>query len=164
MVRGFSPGVIPAKAETHEHRAGQHVVRPRSWVPAFAGMTLLVGLAACDVVPPPANNQAEGAPRAAAPQGEGELTTAERRVRERLGHGPDVVFSNPRRSASEGVTIVCGEYARGEARQRYIVVDSTDVFLEPELQPGEMDRYYGEFCGEGPGNRPPPAAPQGNAQ
>nr|MDQ4088370.1 hypothetical protein [Pseudomonadota bacterium] len=80
---------------------------------------------------------------------EGDVGAAERLVRQRLGDPQGLAFSNPRRGASEGVSIVCGDYEQGGQRQRYIVVDRQDVFVEPQMQGGEMDRAFREFCGEG---------------
>ena len=157
-------GVIPAKAGTHEHDAVRNRLGRRSWFPAFAGMTLCLLLAACDRAEAPANNQAAAPANSAQAPVEGDVAVAERLVRERLGNPQGLVFGNPLRTASEGVTIICGDYARGAERQRFIVVGGEDAFLEPELQPGEMDRYFTEFCAEGQGNRPPPVAPQGNSQ
>jgi hypothetical protein len=128
------------------------------------GLAALFLLAACDRGEAPANNLAAAAPQAQATEAEGDVAAAERQVRERLGNPQGLVFGNPLRTASEGVTIICGDYARGAERQRYIVVGGEDAFLEPEMQPGEMDRYFAEFCAEGQGNRPSPVAPQGNSQ
>ena len=157
-------GVGPAKAGTHEHYAAQNRRRRSSWIPAFAGMTLCLSLTACDRAGAPANNQAAAPANSAQATVEGDVAVAERVVRERLGNPQGLVFANPRRTASEGVTIICGDYARGAERQRFIVVGGEDAFLEPEMQPGEMDRYFTEFCAEGQGNRPSPVAPQGNSQ
>jgi hypothetical protein len=128
-----------------------------------AGLVAVLLLAACDRAEAPANNQA-AAPQAPAPASEGDVAAAERLVRERLGNPQGLVFANPLRTASEGVTIICGDYAQGAERQRYIVVGGEDVFIEPQMSAGEMDRAYGEFCAEGQGNRPSPVAPQGNSQ
>jgi hypothetical protein len=97
----------------------------------------------------PANDQAAAAPQKApaAPAPEGDVGAAERLVRERLGNPQGLAFSNPRRGASEGVGIVCGDYEQGGRRNRYIVVDRQDVFVESAMRAGEMDRAFGEFCG-----------------
>ena len=55
--------------------------------------------------------------------------------------------------------IVCGDTSRGGRRQRYIVVNREDAFVEPQMRPGQMDRAVAEFCGQGHDNRPPPATP-----
>ena len=70
-------------------------------------------------------------------------------MRERIGNGDDVTFSNARRGASEGVPIVCGDYRQSGQTHRYIVVDRQDVFVEPQMRAGEMDRAFAEFCGDG---------------
>ena len=119
-----------------------------------AAMTLLLAptmLAACDRGEPAVNAQAAAPANAAAPAAapQGDVSTAERAVRERLGNARAITFANPRRGASEGVRIVCGEYLQGDARHRYIVVAGEDVFIEPQMQPGEMDRAFAEFCGDG---------------
>jgi len=164
--------VIPAKAGTHEHGAVQVLGRRRSWAPAFAGVTPVVLtpvglaplLAACQQATAPANNQAAApVPQKAAP--ESDVGAAQRLVRARLGGGADVQFQAVHRSASDGVPIVCGTYQQGGRTQRYIVVNGEEAFVEPQMQPGEMDRANAEFCGEGHDNRPPPATPApGNAQ
>ena len=116
-------------------------------------MVFVLGLlAACGREEPAANNQAAAAPAnaaASAPEGEGDVSTAERQVRERLGNPQGVIFSNARRGASEGVRIICGDYEQDGQRQRYIVVGGEDVFVEPQMQAGEMDRAFAEFCGDG---------------
>ena len=102
---------------------------------------------ACQRAEAPANNQAAAAPAPAkASQPEGDVSRAERLVREQLGNPAGVTFAVPQRTASEGVRIVCGEYRQGNARNRYIVVDGERVFVEPRMRPGEMDRAYVEFC------------------
>lgn len=142
--------VIPAKAGIS--------LPSRTGIPAFAGMTgrwavltPLLLLAACGRDEPAANNQSVAAPRAPVPppRPEGAVGAAERLVRERLGNPRGLTFSNPRRGAGEGVAIVCGDYEQGGARHRYIVVGGQDVFVEPRMRPGEMDRAFAEFCGDG---------------
>jgi hypothetical protein len=119
-------------------------------------MPLLL-LTACQQAEAPAANQAAQArpPQKAAP--ESDVGTAERLVRARIGG--EVHFLAVRRSASQGVPILCGFYEQGGRRQRYIVVNGDDVFVEPGMRPGEMDRAVAEFCGQGTDDRPPPAAP-----
>ena len=107
----------------------------------------LVLLAACGRGGEGANNQAAAAPPKA-PQ-EGDVGTAERLVRAQLGNPQGLSFSNPRRGISEGVTIICGDYQQGGTRQRYVVVGGEEVFVEPRMGPGEMDRAFNEFCGDG---------------
>jgi hypothetical protein len=114
-------------------------------------LAILALLASCGGEEP-ANKQVPAAPppkATAAPAAEGAVGTAERLVRQRLGNPQGVTFSNPRRGASEGVPIVCGDYEQGRARHRYIVVGGEDVFVEPGMGPGEMDRAFLEFCGDG---------------
>ena len=101
----------------------------------------------------PANEQAAAPVNAAAPaaQPQGDVSAAEAKVRERLGNPQGLTFANARRGASEGVPIICGEYSQGEARHRYLVVDGEEVFVEPQMEPGEMDRAFAEFCADGRG-------------
>jgi hypothetical protein len=110
-------------------------------------------LAACQQAEPPANDLAAPAPKA---HGEGDISTAERLVRQRLGTTGEIRFSGARRSASQGIAIVCGSYEQGGVRQRYLVVAGEEVFVEPRMRAGEMDRAFAEFCGEGTDNRPAP--------
>jgi hypothetical protein len=120
-------------------------------------MPLLL-LSACQQAGTAANTQAALAPapqKKAAP--EGDVGTAERLVRARIGG--EVHFLAVRRSASQGVPILCGFYEQSGHRQRYIVVNGDDTFVEPGMRPGEMDRAVAEFCGQGTDDRPPPAAP-----
>lgn len=104
-------------------------------------------LAACQQAEPaPAGNQAAPAPRA---DSNGDVAAAERIVRARIGTTGEIHFFGARRSASEGVPIVCGLYQQGGVRQRYIVVGGEEAFVEPQMQAGEMDRAVAEFCREG---------------
>jgi hypothetical protein len=166
--------VIPAQpvlscvegAGTHERGVAGFLGRGCSWAPAFAGVTPLVlapFLAACQQAAAPANNQvAAPPPQKAAP--ESDVSAAQRLVRARLG-GAEVHFLAASRSASDGVPIVCGSYEQGGRTQRYVVVNREDAFVEPQMQPGQMDRAVAEFCGQGSDNRPPPATPaRGNRQ
>ena len=146
--RFTSTRVIPAKAGTHERRGRRTFAGFSSWIPASAGMTLLLALSACGRDGEGANNQAAAAP-AKASQTEGDVGTAERLVRAQLGNPEGVTFSNPRRSISEGVTIICGDYEQSGSRQRYIVVGGEEVFVESGMEAGEMDRAFTEFCGDG---------------
>jgi len=101
-------------------------------------------LAACQQAEAPAN-QAAPAPRAPS---NGDVAAAERVVRARLGTTGETHFFGARRSASEGVPIVCGLYRQGGVRHRYIVVGGEEAFIEPQMREGEMDRAVAEFCGE----------------
>ena len=167
MTRTAPTRVIPAQAGTHEHGGVGNLGRRCSWAPAFAGVTPLVlapFLTACQQAPAPANNQAAAVPppKQAAP--EGDVATAQRLVRARLG-GAEVHFLTVQRSANEGVAIVCGTYEQGGRTQRYIVVNGEDAWVEPQMRPGQMDLAVAEYCGQGGDNRPPPATPvPGNAQ
>jgi hypothetical protein len=100
-------------------------------------------LAACQQAAPTAN-QAAAAP---APPADADVTTAERLVRAKLGPA-DIRFVDARRSASAGVPIVCGAFDHGGGRQRYVVVNGEEAFVEPQMLPGEMDRAVREFCME----------------
>ena len=123
----------------------------------------LLLLAACQRAEQPAN-QAEAAPPPQ-PTAAGDISAAEELVRRRLGGSAEIRFSGARRSASEGVAIVCGFYEQGGARRRYIVVGDEDAFVESQMVPGEMERAVREFCREGEGNGPvrrtPPSGEKG---
>ncbi|MBX3562124.1 MAG: hypothetical protein KF780_09970 [Sphingomonas sp.] len=98
---------------------------------------------------------------------EGEVTLAERLAREALGNPEALTFADPIRSRSEGVTIICGHYTRGEEpARRYIVVDNQDVFVEANMSQADMDASFAEFCTQGAQRPAQPAAPapQENAQ
>ena len=117
-------------------------------------------LAGCQQAEAPADNQAAAAaqaPQKALP--EGDVAAAERVVRNRIGTSGEAHFLGARRSASEGVPIVCGLYEQGGRRQRYIVVNGEEAWVEPQMQPGQMDRAVAEYCGQGTDNRPPPTTP-----
>ncbi len=106
-------------------------------------------LAACQSNPA-ANNQAEAAPetnQAAAP--ETDVAAAQRLVRQRIGSNGEVGFGQAQSGDREGVNVVCGSYRQSGREHRYIVVNRDDVFVESEMQPGEMPRAVAEFCGDG---------------
>ena len=108
-----------------------------------------VALTACQSNPA-ANNQAEAAPeanQAAAP--ESEVAAAQRLVRTRVGSNGEVSFGQPQSGSREGVSVVCGTYSQSGREHRYIVVNRDDVFLEPEMAPGQMPQAIAEFCGDG---------------
>ena len=152
--------VIPAKAGTHELGVGRYFGLRCSWTPAFAGVTpvlLAPLLAACQQAEAPANQVAAAPPQKAAPVGD--VAAAEQLVRARIGAGGEIRFVAASRSASDQVPIVCGQYEQSGRRQRYIVVNREEAFVEPQMRPGEMDRAVAEFCGQGNDNRPPPATP-----
>ena len=121
-------------------------------------MLLAPLLTACQQAGPPANHAAAApAPKQAAPVSD--VSAAERLVRASIAAGGEARFFGARRSASDGVPIVCGLYEQGGRRQRYVVVNGEEAFVEPRMRPGEMDRAVAEFCGQGNVNRPPPPAP-----
>jgi len=96
----------------------------------------------------PANNQSAAAPtNAAAPADP--LAVAERLVRARVQQSGEIRFIEARVRDHQGVTVVCGAYEQGGQRQRYIVVDGQDVFVEPEMAAGQMPQAINEFCAEG---------------
>jgi hypothetical protein len=111
-------------------------------------LAALILLGACEANAPVAN-RAEP-PKAGHP--EGDVAAAERLVRQRIGSTGEIHFSGATRSSSDGVPIICGAYEQGGVRQRYIVVDRDQAFVEPRMGPGEMDRAVAEFCGEGRDN------------
>lgn len=116
----------------------------------MSGVALLF-LSACHRGEAPATNASAAAP---APETipEGDVSAAQRLVRAKLGNPANLAFSAPRRSVSDGVRIVCGRFSQnGGASQRYIVVDSRDAFVEPQMRPGAMDQASSEFCQNGGG-------------
>ena len=109
------------------------------------GALILLILAGCQQAEAPSNQTA------AAPieLPKGDVSEAEAIVRQRLGNPRDLTFAEAERSASQGVPIICGAFQQAGARQRYIVVGGSEVFIEPQMEAGEMDRAFTEFCGEG---------------
>ncbi len=110
-------------------------------------LLLPILLAGCQREGPAAENKQAAAPAPKAAQPENEVARAERLVREQVGSGAALTFAPPQRTLSDGVPILCGEYAQGDERQRYIVVNNESVFVEPRMRAGEMDRAFVEFCG-----------------
>ena len=110
-------------------------------------LILLLLLAACSRGAAPANKAAPVAP--AAPAVVGDVGTAERLVRERIGTTGEIHFTEASRHADDGVRIICGAYEQGGVRQRYIVVDGRDAFVEPQMRAGEMERAFGRWCTDG---------------
>ena len=105
-------------------------------------------LAGCGDVAP-ANDQAQAASPA---EPQGPEAVAERLVRQRLGNG-DVRFEEARAFSSGAVPIVCGSYSEpGRPHQRYVAVSEIEVWIEPDMAPGEMDRAFAEFCRDGAAN------------
>ena len=103
-------------------------------------------LAACQSGQP-ANNQVAAAPPPASPANP--VAIAERLVRERVAARGEVRFVEGGIRRHQDVIVVCGAYEQGGQRQRYIVVNGEDVFVEPEMAAGEMPRAVNEFCAEG---------------
>src|SRR5204862_7916678 len=79
----------------------------------------LLLLAACQQAEAPANNQAVSAPAPQKAAPESDVSAAERLVRARIGSAGEIRFSGVRRSASQGVPVVCGFYEQAGHRQRY---------------------------------------------
>ena len=103
-------------------------------------------LASCGEAAVP-ENKAAAAPRPAASAGP--EAAAERLVRARLGSS-DVRFEQARAYRSGGVAVVCGAYSQpGHPHQRFVAVSDVDVWLEPDMAPGQMDRAFAEFCKDG---------------
>jgi hypothetical protein len=116
-------------------------------------------LTACQQAGAPANNQVAQAPAPQKAAPESDVSAAERLVRARIAAGGAARFIDARRSASDGVPIVCGAYEQAGRRQRYVVVNGEEAFVEPQMRAGQMDRAIAEFCGQAADNRPPPATP-----
>jgi len=95
----------------------------------------------------PANNQAAAAPAPVSPANP--VAIAERLVRDRVASRGEVRFVEGGIRRHQEIVVVCGAYEQAGARQRYIVVNGEDVFVEPEMGPGEMPRAVNEFCAEG---------------
>ena len=114
----------------------------RFWV----GLGGAVTLAACQNQAPP-NNQTAATPPPVSPANP--VAIAERLVRDRVAArgAPRFVEGAIRRHRE--VIVVCGAYEQAGVRQRYIVVNGEDVFVEPEMAAGEMPRAINEFCAEG---------------
>ena len=102
-------------------------------------------LASCGEAAVPANEAAAARPPAA----QGPEAAAQRLVRQRLGSG-EVRFEAARAYRSGGVAVVCGAYSQpGRPHQRFVAVSDVDVWLEPDMAPGQMDRAFAEFCRDG---------------
>ena len=107
-----------------------------------ASLLLLAGCQQADVVA----NQTAAPPAAELPKGD--VSVAEGIVRQRLGNPQGLRFADAQRSASGGVPIICGAFEQGGQRHRYIVVGGEEAFIEPQMEAGEMDRAFREFCGD----------------
>jgi hypothetical protein len=105
-------------------------------------------LASCGQAAEPANKAAVArAAEPATPE-----AAAQRLVRQRLG-GDDLRFEESHAFAHDGATVVCGSYSQpGRAHQRFVAVTGVDLWLEPEMAPGQMDRAFAEFCRDGAAN------------
>ena len=113
-----------------------------------AAFALVILLAACQRAEAPAN-QAAPAPPATTPAPAGDVSAAERLVRQRIGATGEVQFADAQRRAANGVPIICGAYQQGGARHRYIVVAGDQAFVEPQMRAGEMERAWSEYCTDG---------------
>lgn len=113
-------------------------------------MTAAAVLAACQSGPA-ANNQADASPEAnnSAAAQESDADAAQRLVRAQVAERGAVSFAQPQTGTRQGVTVVCGRYSQSGREHRYIVVNREDVFVEPEMRAGEMERAVREFCGDG---------------
>lgn len=113
---------------------------------ALAGAAMLI--AGCQQAAAPAN-EAKAAPAAAVPA---PIAVAQRLVRQNSGAG-ELSFGEARIYSHEGVAVVCGRYSRaGAENQRYVAVSDLQVWLEPDMAPGEMDRAFGRYCRDGAAN------------
>jgi hypothetical protein len=123
-------------------------VRKRIGAAVMLGSAALV--AGCGRAAAPANDQATAA--APAPSPSGPVAVAQNLVRRNSGAG-EIRFGEARIYSHEGVAIVCGRYSRGGAEnQRYVAVSDLQVWLEPDMAPGEMDRAFGQYCRDGAAN------------
>ena len=105
-------------------------------------------LAGCGDAAAPENEAAAARPPAAT----GPEAAAQRLVRQRLGGG-EVNFEEAHAYSNGDVPIVCGSYSQpGRPHQRFVAVSDVDVWLEPEMAPGQMDRAFAEFCRDGAAN------------
>lgn len=124
----------------------------RRLLPAAAlGMALMTP--GCGDAAVPANQaKAARAPATAAPTTPDAV--AQRLVRQQLGAaGSDARFGATNIYTHDGVPVVCGSYAEsGRPEQRFVAVGDVDVWLEPNMRPGEMDRAFAEYCRDGAAN------------
>ena len=126
---------------------------------ALFALPILLAIAACGEAEAPVESHT-AAMDVAMNAIAGEVTLAERLVREALGDSEALTFANPLRSRSQGVTIICGNYTRGdEPARRYIVVDNQDVFVEATMPQADMDASFAEFCTQGAQRPAQPAPP-----
>ena len=113
----------------------------------------LAMVAACGEAAVPAGNEAATAKAQARSPAVTPVTVAQRMVRQQLGPNGDVRFGAARIYTNDGIAIVCGTYApQGQSEQRFVAVGDVDVWLEPNMAPGEMDRAFAEYCRDGAAN------------
>jgi hypothetical protein len=113
---------------------------------AIGGIVLgsAVLVAGCQQAAPPDNKAATAAK---APEPATPIEVAEGLVRQRLGAAAEIRFTGGRTFGREGVPVVCGTYAEpGRPNQRYVAVSSIEVWIEPDMRPGQMDLAFEEFC------------------
>ena len=119
---------------------------------AFAFLPLAM-VAACGEAAVPASNDAAAANAPARSPAVTPVTVAQRMVRQQLGPNGEVRFGAARIFTNDGIAIVCGSYApHGQGEQRFVAVGDVDVWLEPNMAPGEMDRAFAEYCRDGAAN------------
>jgi hypothetical protein len=107
----------------------------------------------CGEAAVPAANEAAAAKAPAQSPAVTPVTVAQRMVRHQLGAAGDVRFGDARIYSHGGVAIVCGSYApQGQGEQRFVAVGDVDVWLEPNMAPGEMDRAFAQYCRDGAAN------------
>ena len=117
----------------------------RSSVPAFALPLMASALAsACSSGAEPVANAAAAPAAPKAPVSPTEA--AEKLVRDRLGAAQPLRFAGAQVFNSGGATIVCGRVSAGADEQRYIAVGEQDLFVERQMEPGDMDRAAQDFC------------------
>ncbi|HZF94913.1 MAG TPA: hypothetical protein VEZ20_08575 [Allosphingosinicella sp.] len=122
----------------------------RRAVLALAAAVLIAG---CGEASVPAANDAATAKAPARSPAVTPVTIAQRMVRQQLGPSGDVRFGAARIYTSGGIAIVCGSYApQGQGEQRFVAVGDVDVWLEPNMAPGEMDRAFAQYCRDGAAN------------
>jgi hypothetical protein len=120
---------------------------------AIFALAAAVLIAGCGEASVPAANDAAAAKAPARSPAVTPVTVAQRMVRQQLGPNGDVRFGAARIFTNDGIAIVCGSYApQGGGEQRFVAVGDVDVWLEPNMAPGEMDRAYAEYCRDGAAN------------
>ena len=109
--------------------------------------------AACGEAAVPTGNESAVAKAPARSPAVTPVTVAQRMVRQQLGPAGDVRFGAARIYSNGGIAIVCGSYApQGQGEQRFVAVGDVDVWLEPNMAPGEMDRAFAAYCRDGAAN------------